>query len=142
MIAALRFLGRSHQFGVSRRIAIVLLSFHICSIVFEGLGVGMLVPVFQYMQSNGDIAQLQASGRHWHILTEGFSFVGLVPSLGILLMVSFAAISARQTFIYLRQSYKARAHLNAAHSMRSVVFRRLLAAKTAYHDEAAAGGTR
>lgn len=132
-------LARARRLGLPWRTAAVLLTLQCSAILFEGLGVGLLVPVFQFMQSHGDLAALEASGRHWRVLIDLFRQVGAVPGLGALLLISFVAIALRQALTYLRQSYKASTQLRAVHVLRARIFKRLLNSRTAYHDEATAG---
>ena len=69
-------------------------------IAFEGLGVGLLLPVFELLRAGGDVEVAELEGWHWDALRAAASFVGVGISLGLLLAVSFGLIVFRQVFKY------------------------------------------
>ncbi len=64
------FLTYSQRLGFRRRWAATILGLNLCSILFEGIGIGMFLPVLEYMNSDGDVAKLTAESRLWQGLTE------------------------------------------------------------------------
>ncbi len=140
MIASgIKLVHRMNRLGVSTRVAVILLCLNLGAIVFEGLGLGMILPVFQYMQSGGDLGQLMESGRHWRWIVSAFTAIKLPVSLGPMLLIVFIAVVARQGFLYLRHSFKTFHHLRAVHALRQHVFKCYLGSRTAYHDDGIGG---
>lgn len=88
--------------------------------LFEGIGVGMLAPVMQYIQFGPSAPQ--SSSAIWQAL-EGFAnAIGLPINLGTLLLLAFIPIILRQ-FVYFAYSYyTARVQQRAATRLRSEGF--------------------
>ncbi len=88
--------------------------------LFEGIGVGMLAPVLQYIEF-GDAAP-QSSSAIWTALQGFAEAIGLPITLGTLLLLAFIPIILRQ-FVYFAYSYyTARVQQRAATRLRSEGF--------------------
>ncbi|MFC2170242.1 ABC transporter ATP-binding protein [Acidobacteriota bacterium] len=70
--------------------------------VAEFGGIGMLVPILQYIDNGTSIESGDASSFIWEILTSVTNFLGLPLNLLTLLTLTFFLICIRQTFIYLK----------------------------------------
>jgi ABC-type multidrug transport system fused ATPase/permease subunit len=104
----------------------ILLLLSLGGVVFEGIGLGMFLPIFQFMELGGDPARLAASGRHWQIILGLADFIALRPSLAFLVAISFTALVVRQAFNFLRTRYKAVLLYRAIDQMRQRLFRATL----------------
>ena len=130
----------AEQMRLRRRAVVVLLGFYLLGTVMELLSLAILLPVFQFIQSDGDVAALAAEHNHWNWLVEIFAVVGLTPSLGVLLAFSFGFLLVRQVVSYIRWIFQANAKETMIARMRAAAFESYLHANTAYHDRAKSGG--
>lgn len=133
------FFTYSERLGFRRRWAATILGLNLCSILFEGIGIGMFLPVLEYMNSDGDVAKLTAESRLWQGLTELFSVFSMPVNLASLLAVAFLALICRQAFTYSRLVYSARVQCDFIRGVRDEGFQRFLKAKLGYHDHIRAG---
>ncbi len=135
MTALQAYLRAARAFGLRKSEAVALLLIDIAAVFMEVGGVAMLIPVFQFMKTDGDLSVLRESGDYWDIIIQGHQTVGVPVSLTSLLAVSFILIILRQAFIYLRLVYRAATRQRAIHRVRVGTFDRFLAASNAYqHD--------
>jgi len=104
------------------------------SVVFEGLGIGMFLPILQYIEAGGDIDGLKASSRLWEELVPLAASIGLNISLITLLVASFAMFVARQIFMYFRLLITETIKHDLLKAVRQSTFRRFLAADMEFHD--------
>ncbi len=110
----------------------MVLALNLLSTVFEGFGLGMLLPVFQLIQAGGDTVGLASESLFWSWLLDVYGFVGLEVTVLVLLATSLAAIVARQIFIYARALYTTRVALNFTRGLRDRAFRGFIHARLDY----------
>lgn len=124
----------SRDLGVRPHAAGVMLTLIISAVFFEGIGVGMFVPVFELMNSGGLAANLEEKGAMWQALLAVFRTAGLEPNLGIMLIIAFLCLLLRQLFTYMRLTYIAALQYLIIRNVRARAFERLLEARLAFHD--------
>ncbi len=129
-----QFIKGSARLGLRPPTAFGLLGFHLGSTVFEGLGLGMLLPVFDFIQSDRDAAALAAQSRLWEALVGAYAALGLPVTLAVLLVTALVFFLARQGFIYARMVFTARARFGLIARAREDVFRRYLHTRLSYHE--------
>lgn len=134
-----RYLEISRELSFSQFTAATIVAINLLSTIFELLGLSMLMPVFQFMRSDGDIEGLVASSRLWEMLVDTYRFIGLEVTLPVLLITSFSCLLCRQVFIYVRQIFIAYSRENLVWRMRNEGFQRYLKADSAYHDRVLRG---
>lgn len=127
--------------GLTPAMSIGLLAFHLVGTVFESIGLTMLLPIFELMQSAQDAATLAADSRMWEILIAAYSFVGLEVTVPVLLVTSFLAILARQVLIYLRIRYTAHVKFTLVRRLRDRTFQGFLAARLGRTEDGEFGST-
>ena len=88
--------------GVSRARALLLLGLQAGAIVFEGVGITLLLPIVQFIQNQGDLAKLVEAGRYWRWIIDVHANLGLPVTLLGLVIGSFSAIVIRQAFGFMR----------------------------------------
>jgi len=132
-------LQHARQLGLSYRGAVVVLVLNFASIAFEGIGVAMLLPIFEFIEAGGDLSQLAARGRHWAFLIDASQRFGFSIDLSILLLVSFSAIVCRQLFTFWRTRYSARVLFQSIHRLRERTFGLFLMTRTAQQQESLLG---
>lgn len=139
LIGLYRRVERARQLGLSYRAAAVILALNLASIVFEGIGVAMLLPIFEYIEAGGNLTQLAARGRHWAFLIDAGQSLGLTINLPVLLIVSFGAIVCRQLFTYWRIKYNSEVLFESIHRLREWTFSLFLRTRTAQQQESLLG---
>lgn len=93
---------------------------------FEALGVGMMLPVLQFVQERGDLAKLAGQGRQWSILLGASAATGVPITLASLLALSFVLLLVRQAITYSQLMYTAGVRTTLAAETRSSLFRAFL----------------
>ncbi|MEM8970665.1 MAG: ABC transporter ATP-binding protein [Pseudomonadota bacterium] len=121
------------------RSALILLLFQLVGTVLELAGLATLVPIFQYVEAEGNVAQLVLEHNWWQELIDGYAVFGLEPSLGALLITCLVALLLRQAFVFTRLRYQAALKEGLAASTRAAGFRSFVAATTEYQEQHNAG---
>lgn len=133
------YLNISRRMGLTWSIWVGVIALQGLSAVFESIGIGMFLPVFQYMQVGGDIAQLTSSNRLWGYLVQGYSALGLPLGFASLLFLMFTAFLMRQIVFYIRQIYIIGHRERIGRNARDEGFRRYLFADANYQDGISVG---
>ncbi|MEM6499139.1 MAG: ABC transporter transmembrane domain-containing protein, partial [Pseudomonadota bacterium] len=113
----------------------LILSLQILAVFFEGIGIGMFLPILQFIEREGDIASLTAESGLWRELVEFFASVGLEVSLPLLLGVAFGLFVIRQIFMFARLIITNNVRIGLIRQYRQSVFRLLLRANLDLHDQ-------
>jgi ABC-type multidrug transport system fused ATPase/permease subunit len=104
--------------GVGKREAAWLAGTAVGYAVLEGVGVGLLVPMLQYVE-RGDTAFEQGTpSMVWRVILGITSALGIRPTLFVLLTLVFVTIVARQVVRYLHQLAVVRARVRATAVLR------------------------
>lgn len=134
------FFEYSRRLGYKRRWFLTILFLQLFAVFFEGLGVGVILPILEFVRSGGDLAALKAESRVWQVLAEITAYIGVSVSLIMLLCVSFATVVLRQAFVYLREVFSSWVNIEMQREIRNRGFNRYLAADLEYHDRIDSGG--
>jgi subfamily B ATP-binding cassette protein MsbA len=129
----------SGSLGVSQRAIGVMLFLIVSAVVFEGIGIGMFVPVFELMNSGGLASNVEEKGAMWRALFATFELAGLEPDLGKLLILAFLCLLVRQVFTFLRLTYISKLQYLIIRNVRARAFDSLLEARLAFHDRLRVG---
>ncbi len=86
--------------ALKKRQAYLALALGTCALIFEGLGVSILVPLLSYIQVDGDISKFKESSLLSLYLYNFFNFLGLKVNMMILSMIAVFFISFRQLLNY------------------------------------------
>ncbi len=136
----MRLLDEARRMQLRRRVVGNLLALQLIGTVIELAGIFTLLPVFQYIQGDGDVAALVVAHDEWRMLTEGYALVGLSVSLATLLATSFTFLLLRQAVVYVRTIYQARVREGTVARVRALAFERFLHVSGAYQDRNTTGG--
>ena len=118
---------------------LTVLGFYLAGTMMELFSLVMLLPVFQYIQADGDTVALAAKYWHWQMLNNTYALVGLSSGLGVLLCTSFIFLIMRQVFYYVRMIVLAASKERSIAQVRCATFDRYLYAETSVQDRAQAG---
>lgn len=139
MTSFIELLKRGRGLGFSYRAAATLLALNLAAVLFEGIGIAMLLPIFEYLDKAGDIDKLAHSGRHWAVLIDLSQKLSIPLDLPVLLIASFTAIVMRQVFTYWKALYHSRVLFGAIHQLRARAFSLSLRASTATQQDSSIG---
>ena len=137
---ALSIFREAEAFALPRRVVITLLAFQFIGTVMELFSLVLLLPVFQFVQSGGDVASLVEQYRHWRWLVAAYSLIGLKPTLASLLITSFLFLMLRQIFTFVRLRFQANAKESLISRVRADAFEKFLYADSDCQDRVEAGG--
>jgi len=116
---------------VGKRETAILLSLAVLYAVFEGFGIGLILPILQYVE-NPDATLLAQQSAIWGVLTSGLEAVNLEPSLLVLMVLAFLPILARQAIYFIYQTYSATVMNGAMSRLRIKGFDAVLNADLAF----------
>jgi len=133
------WLSRSLDLGLSYKIIVTLISLSLIATLTEIFGMGIFLPIFQFIRLEGNIDALVLDSPVWQYLISVFTFFDITPSLIVLLILSFSFFLFRQIFTYLRIIYTTLIRQKIIHKMQNRIFRRYIEADTAYHDKTPVG---
>ncbi len=120
------FLERSARLGLRPRRMLSIIALALALAAFEALGVGMMLPVLQFVQERGDLAKLSGQGRLWTALLGASTATGIPITLASLLALSFVLLLVRQAMTYAQLMYTAGVRSTLAAETRSLLFRAFL----------------
>ena len=133
------YFDHARKLGYERRWIVTILLIQLMAVVFEGIGVGIALPILQFMNSNGDTAKLAASSHLWVWMLDGAKAVGIPLNLLTLLLGAFTAIVLRQIFLYARDIFTTGVQFELLRRVRNLGFDRFIHANLGYHDRVRAG---
>jgi subfamily B ATP-binding cassette protein MsbA len=109
------------------------------AVLFEGIGIGMLLPILEYLSSATTEGASPPSGRIWELLETVLSIINVKPTLVSLLSLCFAAIMARQLFFFAREMFVGYVEFELSRQIRNTAFERFVHARLNYHDRLEGG---
>ena len=133
------WLKRAYGLGLNIRLISLLIFLSLLSTVTEIFGIGMFLPIFQFIRLEGEINALVSDSSFWQYVFSGFSYLNIEPSLLALLLISFAFFLGRQVFVYIRLVYKAAVTQSIVQALRNRMFNGYIEANTSYHDSIPVG---
>lgn len=76
--------------------------------IFEGFGVGLLLPVLQYIEQGASVISTEST--YWRAINNAHNFLGITTGLESLLVITLIPIVIRQVIYYYSQIYSAKVH--------------------------------
>jgi len=130
---------RARNIGLSTNTIALIVLLSLVSTLTEVLGIGIFLPVFQFIKLEGDMEALVSDSIIWQYLVNVFDYFSFEPSLLILLLISFSFFLGRQLFIYIRVVYTSAVTERLIQTQRNYLFDRYIEADTSYHDNTSVG---
>ena len=84
---------RFRTFGLDTRKIVILIFLSFVSTLSEVIGIGIFLPIFQFIQLDGDLNALIEYSGLWQYIIDGFYFLNIETSLLALLLTSFSSFS-------------------------------------------------
>ncbi len=133
------YLDLARKIGYERRWIVTILLIHLFAVLFEGIGVGIALPILQFLNSGGDTARLAADSRFWAWIVKGAAAADMPLNLLTLLSCAFCAVVLRQIFMYARDIFTTGVQFELQRRVRNLGFSRFIHANLGYHDRVRAG---
>ncbi len=127
----------ARRLGVRNKTYFVLFALKFGTVLTEGVGLSLLLPVFDIILNEASAASEKPV--YWAYLEAFFAWFGTKPSLGTLLGVGFILICGRQAFIYCERIVRYRAREALIRDVRDRGFQGYLNATTEYQEGAMQG---
>ena len=127
------------EFGLSYPIAILFVGLHIVAAMTEVLGLGIFLPIFQYVRLEGNIAVLTAQEPLWRVIVPFAQSISLPITLVSLLVIAFSLFIARQLVMYAKTVLMFRTEQWLVRDLKSKLFSEFLGANLAEQERFAAG---
>lgn len=134
-----KFLEHADLLGFRRRWIALILVLQFASVLFEGIGIGMFLPILELITSGREPADLAADSALWRVLVDAFQVIGLEPTLGPLLGAAFLAFLLRQAFMAAKLLSLNTVKFTFMRDVRRQAFGKFLAADLAFHDRVSPG---
>ena len=133
------WLRRAHKFGLSHYMVANLMLLSLLTTVTEVFGIGVFLPIFQFMRLEGNLDALVSDSGFWKYVIDAFTYLDIELSLAILLSISFMFFLGRQIFSYIRIIYNASMLQRLIQIQRNRMFNRYLEADSSFHDSMPVG---
>ena len=125
---------RSKKLNLKNKAIFLLIGMSLMSTITEIFGVGIFLPIFQYMRMEGDLQSLVQNAPIWQYLIDFFDFFHIQTSLAILLISSFLFFLIRQIFNYIRIVYESKISQKLNKNLRDILFNRYLDSTSEFQD--------
>jgi ABC-type multidrug transport system fused ATPase/permease subunit len=129
-----KWLHNAKNSGLSYREITFLIILSLLTTVSEVFGIGIFLPIFQFIRLEGDLNSLIDSSNLWQYAIDLFLYFDFEVSLAGLLSISFSFFLARQMLQYIRLVYQAIIVEQITQAQRNNIFNRYIAADISYQD--------
>jgi ABC-type multidrug transport system fused ATPase/permease subunit len=130
---------RALNLGLTYKEMLLLVFLSLVTTITEIFGIGMFLPIFQFVKLEGNLNALIVESSFWQYAINSFYYFDIEPSLLILLLVSFIFFLTRQVFTYLRLVYNTVVTQRITQIQRNRMFSGYIKANTLYHDSIPVG---
>ena len=133
------WINRSKEVGLTYPTMFFIIIMSILTTFTEIFGLGIFLPIFQYIKMKGDIEALISESEIWKHIVNTFSFFNTEVSLSVLLFIAFSFFIGRQIFTYIRVVFKTTISYKLVKKLRNKIFDNYLSANTSFHDNVPIG---
>jgi subfamily B ATP-binding cassette protein MsbA len=134
-----KYISLSYFLGYRQRWTLYLTILSLAVTMMEAGGLVLLLPIFQFIQSGGDIAGLASKSKMWAVIVNVFGNVSLAVTLPTLMVLSFALILSRQAFAFLKAVAAQKVSETITRMIRVKGVRAYLLANAAFQDQVKLG---
>ena len=125
--------------GISNISIMFLLALSFMSLATEMIGIGMFIPIVQFIGLDGDLDALALQSDLWLYVIQFFEFIGVNISLLVFLVMAFLLFTVRQLIIFIHLFYQLRLTHFLIKTLRDRIFKSYLMANSIYHDKVPTG---
>ena len=134
-----KWLERSLSVGLKHRSIIILIALSLSATIAEVFSISMFLPIFQFIQLDGDLNALSSDTAIWPYIIRIFDYIGITISLSILLIIAFSLFLIRQVITYFRMVYQASIYYYIVQKLRNRMFNGYLKVDSSYYDNMPVG---
>ena len=127
------------RYGLTLPTSMIYLGLNGIAAFMEAFGIGIFLPIFQFIRLKGDLDALTQDSRLWQGIVDAMAFVGLTPTLASMLGLAFTAFMLRQVTVYIRIIFEARVRGNMIKAIRLRGFDYYFHARMNYYDSVQVG---
>ena len=128
-----------HIIGISNISIMFLLALSFMSLATEMIGIGIFIPIVQFIGLDGDLDALALQSDLWLYVIQFFEFIGVNISLLVFLVMAFLLFTVRQLIIFIHLFYQLRLTHFLIKTLRDRIFKSYLMANSIYHDKVPTG---
>ena len=132
-------LALARRMRLPLRVFPLLIVLNLLWIAFEAASVALLLPIFELLKNSTAVADAELTGRHWDIIRQITSAIGVPITLGFLLSASFGLILVRQVFNYMNVLFHGITQRRTINRIRQRIFNGFLRADSSVQDELRVG---
>ena len=125
--------------GISNISIMFLLALSFMSLATEMIGIGIFIPIVQFIGLDGDLDALALQSDLWLYVIQFFEFIGVNISLLVFLVMAFLLFTVRQLIIFIHLFYQLRLTHFLIKTLRDRIFKSYLMANSIYHDKVPTG---
>ena len=139
MSIIIQWFQRSKKLSLKKKPIFLLIGMSLMATITEIFGVGIFLPIFQYMRMEGDLQDLVSNAPIWQYVINFFNFIHIQISLAILLITSFLFFLIRQVFNYFRIIYESKISQKLNKKLRDIIFNSYLDSNSEFQDSMPVG---
>ncbi len=133
------FISLARRLGYEPRWVVMIFSLQLCAVLFEGVGVSMVLPILEFLRAGGDTAVLATDSRMWRWMVDAAVTIGVPLNLITLMSGAFIAILIRQAFMFARDLATGWVQFELTRRLRNQCFHDFIHADLGYHDRVSVG---
>ena len=135
MIKIVKWLEYNNSFGLTYKAIFLLLVLSLTATAVEVFAIGVFLPIIEFIRADGDLPTLLKTSELWREMAIWLSYIGVKPTLPVLLSVSFTLFLVRQIVTYIRVVYNSSIRHRLIQKLKNKVFGRYMEANTDCHDQ-------
>jgi ATP-binding cassette, subfamily B, bacterial MsbA len=139
MISIRKSFNRAVDLGLPYSHIAFLVLLSLLSTIMEVFGIGIFLPIFQFIKHKGDINVLMSESDIWPYIIDLFSRLGIEASLEPLLLASFGFFLARQSLEYTNMIFRSKITQGFVCNLRKKMFQNYLFSDISYHNRIPVG---
>jgi len=133
------YLEICRAFRIRRELVAAIFILQVITTLFEGIGLGLVVPILHLMAGAGSEISSAAAGAILDTIRRAFAVIGLPFTLEVLLASVALLLIIRQGFLYLRTVMQLLVQEQGKRNMRDLLFARYMQVDLAYQDRESSG---
>ena len=133
------WLKRAKNIDLTNKKILILIGMSVFATIAEMFSISIFLPIFQFINAEGDINSLAADSKFWSFIAKWFEWLNIEISILAFLSISFLFFMGRQIFMYSYTVYRTKVQQQLVLFLRVTIFDKYLDAKTSFHDETKIG---
>jgi len=138
-LPVLALAGAARGLGFQWQWILVIVALSFLAAAFEGIGVGLFLPVLEFINAGGDLGALTGGSEVWRRAVAAMGAIGLPVNLPVLLAAVFVMVLCRQFAQYTNTLTRNRFGQLFVRTARQRIFAGFLRARLDCHDRLSGG---